>query len=252
MIMTVHPVDCYGQLRFQFSRALKGSNLLKLAFMPKTAAANTYVLRLLMITLCAMIGATVIWNSPWVFLATLVLEGAMIYVAELEMRRGVRNAFPSDDAVGNLDRQDWQLQRLIIRYVYFKRRLALEGILPSRAQLSAALQMIEIERTGRPPAWTSVFRHPVFILLLGTVAYAFNTKIVGRADAVVNLPYFWAVCCGAFVFAGMMVIAHGLRYAGASQQWQFECCLRWYMLERGEGDRRPAMKHRNARRLPPE
>ncbi|WP_308921534.1 hypothetical protein [Janthinobacterium sp. J1-1] len=162
----------------------------------------------------------------------MLMEAVFLYCAELEVQKGVALEFPEYSAVKNLDRQPMRMRRAIIRYAYFTARLAREHAQPSLLELKNALKLAEINRTGRPPGLTSLLRHPIVILILGTIAYSFNETIKKAPATSADWTHFMSVCwlvAIALLFAG---IAHMIRTLEPTQQWMFECCLRWYQLER--------------------
>ena len=227
-----HPICTYGELRYHFAHAQQGTNFLRFVFRPKKKTYTTYLFRAVLILLVCFFLAMWVFDSAWWFLSTMLMEVVFLYFAELEVQKGVKLEFPEHSAVQNIDRQPMSMRRTIIKYAYFTARLAREHVQPSLIELENTLKLAEIYRTGRPSGLTSLLRHPIVILILGTIAYSFNETIKKAPATSADWTHFMLVCWVvsiAMLFAG---IAHMIRTLEPTQQWMFECCLRWYQLEK--------------------
>jgi hypothetical protein len=228
----VSPICTYAELHHAFRHSQKGAGFLKMAFLPEQVSKTSWLLRIVVATFFGLSACTFMTTSAWPLVVAFILEGPFILLAQREVQRGVRLAMPRNSAVHNLDKQPWKLRRAVIRYAYFIDRLQKLGEQPSLAQLSSALQLIEINRTGRPPTWTGLLRHPLVVAtVVGVFLYSFNTKIVGPPSTGADWNHFWMVLLGLLVFLSAASIVYQIRYLGPDEEWQFECGLRWYQLE---------------------
>jgi hypothetical protein len=231
---SANTIRLHGELYHTFNHALAGRGLLRLAFRPLRKLAITYWLWGLT---CLMAGSLVLSykleREPF-FLATIGFMFFFFVVAELALQHGVRQAFPSDSLVSNLNQQPWKLRRAIIRYAYFCESLCEQRNLPSVDELDDCLGFIEINRNGRPPSWTSFLRHPLVVTTYGILIYTFNIYIVGIPKAGGNWTYFANV--GLLVFFVLFIggLIYTFRYMDPNAHWEFECCVRWYRIQRGE------------------
>lgn len=231
MSKLAHPLCSYGELRFHFKHALKGANLLKLAFIPKEFGAVNYLMYVVLALLLISFAAIGLIDAVWTFPTTLLMEGIFFHIAERCIWRGVRLAFPKNSAVQNLERQQRKTCRALIRYAYFAARLAKEHAQPTVNELTNALKIAEIYRTGHPPGLSGFFRHPIVILVLGTLAFSFNDTIK-KLPATADWEHFKQVFVMVVIFILFAGLAYTLRYLEPSKQWQFECCLSWQLIEK--------------------
>lgn len=147
-----------------------------------------------------------------------MLEAVALYCAEFEVQRGVQAAFPMHSAVRNLHRQPLRMRRLITRYTYFTARLVREHVQLTALDVAHALQIAEIDRAGRPPGLISLLRHPIIILIFGTIAFSLNETIKAAPTAAAHWWRFVLVCwlvSFVLLFAG---IAHMVRYLEPMEQ----------------------------------
>ena len=232
---TEPPIFSYAELRHAFQHAQKDAPFLRLAFLPTQITHITYLLRVIApLFLMAFAGAYFLENA-WLFGLTITLEVLAIFLIESEIQRGVLAELPEDTAVQNLHKQPRRLRRPIIRYAYFKKQMNALSSQPSILKIAAALDIVEINRSNRPPGLTGLLRHPMMVaLFVGIAVYAFNTKIVGGPGPIpsADWSHFLLSLFALSVLFWVASIAYALRYMEPLEEWQFECCLRWYLLER--------------------
>lgn len=242
------PIFSYAELRYAFQHAQRGAPFLRLAFLPTQATYITYSLRVIgLLFLMAFTGAYLLENV-WLFALVITLEVLAMFLIESEIQRGAPAELPEDSALQNLHKQPRRLRRPIIRYAYFKRQMNTLSSQPSMLEVEAALDIVEINRSNRPPGLTGLLRHPMMVaLFVGIAVYAFNTKIVGGhgpSPTVDWSPFLLSLFTLAVLFLGAS-ISYALRYMEPLEEWQFECCLRWYLLERkSEGQMKKCSRKR--------
>lgn len=235
-------ISSYADLRYAFQHAQKDAPFFRLAFFPITTTYITYTLRAIgPLFLMAFIGAYLLDNG-WLFALAIALEVLAMFLLENEIQRGVRGELPENSAVQNLWKQPLRLRRPAIRYAYFKELMHAQGIRPSMVELTTTLKIVEFNRTTRPPGLTGLLRHPMMVaIFVGILVYAFNAKIVGGPSSAADWRHFLLILFALAALFWVASIAYALRYMEPLEEWQFECCLRWYQLER-ESEAQP-MKH---------
>ncbi|MGB7196076.1 MAG: hypothetical protein WBD81_21685 [Collimonas pratensis] len=98
------------------------------------------------------------------------------------------------------------------------------------------MDFIESNRKDLPPSWASYFRHPLVVLIIGIFLYTLNLKIADlmKQDSSVNF-HGWSVpivvlsCVVLALMAGWLF--YSTHYAGREDDWRFERCVRWYLIQ---------------------
>lgn len=244
------PIFTYAELQHAFQHAQKRAPFLRLAFLPVQTTYITYSLRLIgPLFLMAVAGAYFLKNV-WLFALAITLEVLAMFLIESEIQRGVPAELPEDSALQNLHKQPRRLRRPIIRYAYFKKQMNTLSSPPSTTEVAAALDFVDINRSNRPPGLTGLLRHPMMVaLFVGIAVYAFNTKIVGGPgpSPTADWSHFLLSLFALAVLFWFASISYALRYMEPLEEWQFECCLRWYLLERkSEGQLKKCSRKRQS------
>lgn len=226
----------HGLLYYTFNHAMSGAPLLKIAFRPERKTVLTYLLWALSTCMLTSIALTFPLkdNADWPFLTSIGLMPFFFIVAELAIQRGVSEAFPGDEVVSNLRQQPWKLRRPIMRYAFLSKAMQEQGKVPSVEELNDCLEFIEINRNGRPPRWTSYLRHPLVVTVFGILIYTFNTHVIPSHKGGDGWAFFGNVSVFVFFLLFVGGVVYGLRYIDPNAEWQFECCIRWYRLQRQE------------------
>ncbi|HJT50639.1 MAG TPA: hypothetical protein VJ734_01715 [Nitrosospira sp.] len=88
-------------------------------------------------------------------------------------------AYPATSHVaglGEATQQPRRLARALLYYGWFANDVR-QKINPSVTQIEHCLAFIENNRKDKPPSWTSYFRHPLVVLIIGIFLYALHLKI---------------------------------------------------------------------------
>lgn len=226
-------IQLHGALRSAFHGAMSGRNLLRLSFLPKKKTLITYLLwgaTLCMVVLIGLANAFVTYQE-WLFAAGACCMPIFFLLAEMAIHRGVSVVFADDAVVGSVCQQPWKLRRPIIRYAFMRDALRRQGVSHTIDELHDCLESISISRDGRPPGMTGFLRHPLVVSVFSLSIYTVSLRLGSSAGSVAG----WSSVAG-FLFTMVLLLwigltAYFLRYVDPSEEWHFECCIRWYCLE---------------------
>lgn len=222
----------HGLLRSSFNSALGSRSLVRLAFLPENRAPLTYILWTLTIIMLTAIGIayTPVSKPERFFLVGIGIMPFFFFVSEMAIQRGVSQAFPSNSVVSNLIQQPWRLRRPIIRYAFLREYLHAREIHYTVDDLKNCLDLIEINRDNRPPSSVNFLRHPIVVTLVGIYVYILSNRFIAATDSWNNQSFVMTVSLVAILLLWGAWVLYFLRSFDPNEEWQFECCLRWYML----------------------
>jgi len=231
-------IQLHGTLRSAFNKAMSGHNLIRIAFMPQQQTYLTYLLWITTLCMFGLIGVgyTFAVHVERPFLAGICLIPVFFVLAEMAIHRGVSAAFSDDDMVRDLSLQPWRLRRPIIRYAFMRELLRRHHKGHTVDELEDCLEFIQISRNGRPPGVTGFLRHPLVVALFTVSIYTISIRFIGTDPK--NL---WPSIASFLFIVSLLLwiggVAYFLRYFDPSEEWHFECCIRWYSLE-GRSERK--------------
>jgi hypothetical protein len=153
---------------------------------------------------------------------------------ERSIRLGLSGDFARSGIVGEATQQPWRLRRTLLHYLWFADGVR-QKINPSCKEIERCLAFIESNRKDKPPSWPSYFRHPLVVLIIGILVYVHNLKIADLiSESFEDMYVVWWV----FIYVLLLLIAgwffYSVRYAGAEDDWRFERCVRWYLIDQQE------------------
>jgi len=225
-------IQLYGLLYHSYRNAI-GAKMFTAAYRPDTKGWYTWALW----GMTAIMFASVLvpyfvsdsWGA-WSFLITLALVVCVYFpLANYSIRRGLSQEYKLVGVHGVGTQQPSRLVRDLLHFLWFS-EIVVAKISPTTEEVKRCIRFIELN--SKPSLNTGFFRHPLVLIVIGIVVYAFNARVVGW------IPRFsseWQFFAG-LLFSVLLTlylawIFYSMRYAGAEDDWRFKRCLNWYLLE---------------------
>jgi len=165
------------------------------------------------------------WLLPTV---ALWMVGVFMPIGEWCTRREFKDEY-GDYRIAN---QPFFWQRRLLHYALFKNFLQDHRIQPSKSQIKACLEFIESNRPTDTVSYSPFFKHPIVTIAIGVFISALGYNInsmLSKSSGVLLLVF-----VGVFFTLVMFLIIFSIRLMSRETERNFECFLRWYMLELSE------------------
>jgi hypothetical protein len=231
--LSLEAIQIHGTLFYAYQNCI-GNRTLKAAYLP--GRIHWYTMALWGVTVFPPVILIFLnfydwrwaWAAPIIQIA--ITTGLFFPLAKFCIRRGLPDDYAAVGIEGNLTLQPKQLHGPLIRLVWFYNLVSGRTNI-THQHVKTCIEFVELRAKDSPPSWTSYFRHPLPLLILGIVAYTLNAKIAqlfrSAADAEWVLVTVGVVAAWTLGLGGML---YSWRYSEPETRWSFLRSLRWLEL----------------------
>jgi hypothetical protein len=227
-----NPFDVHAILLKAYSKAFTKLPVAKYAFLPESVEPLNFLTWLFAAGLFVSLVFSLFEQSGVGFVFTVFLEAAMIVTAEIAGLKSIRMQNIDDNLLSKLSDHSGNLRRPIVQLrgaiIYLD---SIDNVL-SLEEIESCLELIEINKKDIPLGISGFFRHPMVLLLLGMIAFAFNSKIAEGFKSVSIWQSLVNVCALVSLPLFVLLMIHLIRQSNEMSNWKFQRFVRWFRLYR--------------------
>lgn len=223
---TLDLIKIHGRLYYGYEKCI-GKKTLKAAYWPQEKGWYTFALWVVTIILLA----SPYFDGPWViFIQFAIVLGLYFPLSIYCIRQGLPDDLLAVGITGEFTMQPWKIHGPIIRLMWFHSYVT-EREKISYDEIKKCLEFVDFISKDES-SWTSYFRHPLIILLVGIVVYAFNAQIGKYLNSATPEAekFFSKALTVVIQLLGLGLMLYSWRHSGPERRWSFLRCLRWIEL----------------------
>jgi hypothetical protein len=230
---SLEAVRTHGRLFYAYQNCI-GNRTLKAAYLPAQLRwynvvlwAVTFLPPIILIPL-GFLDWPWAWSTP--FIQVVVTSCLFVPIAKMCLLRGLSDDYAAVGVQGELTQQPLRLHGPLVRLMWFHDLVAKQENI-SHQQVKMSIELLELSAKDSPPSWTSYFRHPLPLLILGIVVFSLNARISQLVQKAADAE-------GILVMVGIVVawllgtgwVLYSWRYSEPQSRWSFLRTLRWLEL----------------------
>ena len=231
--LSLELVQIHGQLFYAYQNCI-GNRMLRAAYLPIRMRWYSFALWAVTILPPAVLITLLFldWRFAWASpLIQLAITFCLFFpLAKFCIKKGLPNEYTAAGILGDKTLQPSQLHGPWIRLMWFHDLVSRHESISHR-HVKMCIELVESINKDCPPSWTSYFRHPLPLLILGIVAYTLNAEISRLLKSAANVEL---VLTGVGIIAAWLLglgwMLYSWRYSEAQTRWSFLRSLRWLEL----------------------
>lgn len=149
-----------------------------------------------------------------------------------------RHEFKEEYDAYRIKEQPFFWQRRLLHYAFFKNFLRDYQIQPGKNQLKACLEFMESNRPTDAVSYSPFFKHYLVTIPVSIFISSLSFYINGMLNKSSGILF--VVFMGVIFTLVTFLIIFSIRLMYRETERNFECFLRWYMLELSEGEQQEA------------
>lgn len=229
---TLDLIKTHGRLYYGYEKCIGKKNL-KAAYWPAEKGWHTFALWAVTLLMVSISLASFSFDEPWgsrtLFIQCAILLGLYFPLSIYCIRQGLPDDFLALGITGEFTMQPWKIHGPILRLMWFHSYVT-EREKINYDEIKRCIEFVDFINKDEP-SWTSFFRHPLTLLLLGVGAYAYNAKLGQYLNSTAPEPEkFLKAFTSVIPVLGIALILYSWRHFGPERRWSFLRCLRWIEL----------------------